>query len=60
MVIHSRRRNVAVAQSDFVEIRGFPTGDILKTGVLVVQDMIKHLMNVKTIRPSVIQKKGAW
>lgn len=51
---------MAVAQSAFVEIRGFPSGDILKTGVLVVQDVLKHLMNVKTLRPSVSQKEGAW
>jgi hypothetical protein len=59
MVIHSGRKNVAAAQSDFVEVRGFPRGDILKTGVLAVQDVIKHPMNVRIVRPLVIQKEGA-
>lgn len=50
---------MAAAQSDFVEVRGFPRGDILKTGVLAVQDVIKHPMNVRIVRPLVIQKEGA-
>lgn len=48
---------MAAAQSDFVEVRGFPRGDILKTGVLAVQDVIKHPMKAKIIRLLVIHKE---